>query len=166
MGTEDGNVFDLSNVFQTVTETNNEVKRRCMILFGSPLCLCEFLNGMTDPDGLKPLYECDSKPFLGRGTSTATGTETSTGIGSVLGSLMSSDPLTGVLPATISGTATKSKAAKAPKSAKGKTPKKRKNSITNWTANTLKNLFKGKKKKSESAEKAPASKPESKNPEQ
>merc|ERR1712083_742125 len=62
---DEGNIFDFNNVFSTTTEANNEIKRRCMILFGQPLCLCEFMNGLADPDGRKPLYECDTSPFLG-----------------------------------------------------------------------------------------------------
>merc|ERR1712048_241860 len=62
---DEGNIFDFNSVFSTMTDSNNEIKRRCMILFGQTLCLCEFINGFADPDGLKPLYECDSKPFLG-----------------------------------------------------------------------------------------------------
>merc|ERR1712013_383176 len=60
----DNELFSFSNVFQTTTETNNEVKRRCLVLFGAKVCLCEFVNGVADPDGLTPLYECDAKPFL------------------------------------------------------------------------------------------------------
>merc|ERR1712154_179834 len=63
---DEGNIFDFNNVLQTTTESNNEIKRRCMILFGKPLCLCEFINGLTEKDGLKPLYQCDNKPFLGK----------------------------------------------------------------------------------------------------
>merc|ERR1712013_804150 len=60
----DNELFSFSNVFQTTTETWDEVKRRCLVLFGAKVCLCEFVNGVADPDGLTPLYECDAKPFL------------------------------------------------------------------------------------------------------
>eukprot|EP01084_Bolivina_argentea_P056035 102606_1 len=61
---DEANLFEIDDVFQTTTESNHQIKRRCMILFGKPLCLCEFINGLVDRDGLKPLYQCDTSPFL------------------------------------------------------------------------------------------------------
>merc|ERR1712048_1093228 len=71
---DEGNIFDFNSVFSTTTDSNNEIKRRCMILFGQTLCLCEFVNGMADPDGLKPLYECDAAPFLSSKSKTKSNT--------------------------------------------------------------------------------------------